>query len=271
MLKLDSLSKNFGGLPALSEVSFQLQAGEMAFLTGHSGAGKSTLLHVLGWLDAADKGVVLYEGQDRAKLPSHERARLRNRLMGFVFQFYNLMASLTARENVALVTEIAQQPMTADDATRGRGHDREQSGRQARALGELPPDAHELVRARAVLGAGRRCGHVDPAIRSIAVAAVGHIGELFVETHAVDRRGAVTVEERKRLAAGIGGVGGLGDRHTQRLGVQAHLANETRCASCGLVDRAAQRDRQARPAGAALEDMLTEPPKTKMAKPTGST
>jgi lipoprotein-releasing system ATP-binding protein len=89
-------------LDVLNGVDLDIHDGEILAILGKSGCGKSTLLHVLGWLDHADEGEVLYEGRDRAHLPHSERARLRNRVMGFVFQFYHLLPELTAEQAIAL-------------------------------------------------------------------------------------------------------------------------------------------------------------------------
>jgi len=101
---------------ALRGVDLDLHAGEFVVLLGPSGSGKSTLLNILGGLDSPSSGTVRYEGQelhldDDASMTQYRRAHI-----GFVFQFYNLIPSLTARENVALVTEIADNPMTPEEA-----------------------------------------------------------------------------------------------------------------------------------------------------------
>lgn len=101
---------------ALRRVDFELRPGELVVLLGASGSGKSTLLNILGGLDVPTSGSVLYEGSDLGGLDDAERTEYRRRHVGFVFQFYNLMPSLTARENVALVTEIASDPMTPEAA-----------------------------------------------------------------------------------------------------------------------------------------------------------
>jgi lipoprotein-releasing system ATP-binding protein len=91
-------------------VDIEVREGEILAILGKSGCGKSTLLHVLGWLDRADSGQIRFEGQDRAALPTRELARLRNRVMGFVFQFYHLLPELTALENVLLPSMIQHEP-----------------------------------------------------------------------------------------------------------------------------------------------------------------
>lgn len=101
---------------ALTEVDFDLYKGELVVLLGASGSGKSTLLNILGGLDRPTSGSVRFGRQNLADLSDKELTLYRRDHVGFVFQFYNLVASLTARENVDLVTEIAPDPMTADEA-----------------------------------------------------------------------------------------------------------------------------------------------------------
>ena len=101
---------------ALDGLDLELFAGEFTVLLGASGSGKSTLLNILGGLDSATTGSVIYRGdrltgEDDAALTAYRREHV-----GFVFQFYNLIPSLTARENVAIVTEIARDPMTPEEA-----------------------------------------------------------------------------------------------------------------------------------------------------------
>ncbi len=93
-------------LEVLRGVDLEVREGEILAILGKSGCGKSTLLHVLGWLDAVNEGKIYFDGKDRASQPAGERARLRNRVMGFVFQFYHLMPELNALENVMLPSMI---------------------------------------------------------------------------------------------------------------------------------------------------------------------
>jgi len=101
---------------ALREVDLDLYEGELVVLLGPSGSGKSTLLNILGGLDRPSTGSVHFGDQDLVDLSDKELTLYRRAHVGFVFQFYNLVASLTARENVELVTEIAPNPMSADEA-----------------------------------------------------------------------------------------------------------------------------------------------------------
>ncbi|MHA3773970.1 ABC transporter ATP-binding protein [Verrucomicrobiota bacterium sgz303538] len=101
---------------ALDGVDLDLYAGELIVLLGPSGSGKSTLLNNLGGLDVPTSGSLIYRGQDLSEANEDQLTRFRRDSVGFVFQFYNLIPSLTARENVALITEIAQDPMTPEEA-----------------------------------------------------------------------------------------------------------------------------------------------------------
>jgi putative ABC transport system ATP-binding protein len=101
---------------ALHGVDIALHEGEFVVLLGASGSGKSTLLNILGGLDVPSTGSVLYRGRELAGDDEDALTEFRREHVGFVFQFYNLIPSLTARENVALVTEIAPVPLSPDEA-----------------------------------------------------------------------------------------------------------------------------------------------------------
>lgn len=101
---------------ALRGVDFDLFLGEFVVLLGPSGSGKSTLLNILGGLDVPTTGEVIYKDHNLTAATEAELTEYRRTHVGFVFQFYNLIPSLTARENVALVTDIVERPMTAEQA-----------------------------------------------------------------------------------------------------------------------------------------------------------
>jgi putative ABC transport system ATP-binding protein len=103
---------------ALRGIDLDLYEGEMVVLLGPSGSGKSTLLNILGGLDVPTSGHVVYRGRDLTEADDADLTLYRRENVGFVFQFYNLIPSLTARENVALVTEIVEHPMTPEEALR---------------------------------------------------------------------------------------------------------------------------------------------------------
>ena len=118
--RTQGITKVYGEGPAavhaLRGVDLQVPAGELVVLLGASGSGKSTLLNILGGLDHATEGTAFFFDQELTALSDAGLSRYRRRHVGFVFQFYNLMPSLTARENVELVTEIADDPMDPGEA-----------------------------------------------------------------------------------------------------------------------------------------------------------
>jgi putative ABC transport system ATP-binding protein len=105
-----------GDVRALDGVDLDIARGEILVLLGPSGSGKSTLLNILGGLDRATSGEVLFEGRDLVKASEAQLTRYRRHAVGFVFQFFNLTPSLTARENVELIAEIADHPMSPEAA-----------------------------------------------------------------------------------------------------------------------------------------------------------
>ena len=101
---------------ALDSVDLELNAGELVCLLGASGSGKSTLLNILGGLDVPTSGNLAYKGWPLDGAEENTLTQFRRNCVGFVFQFYNLIPSLTARENVSLITAIARDPMTPEEA-----------------------------------------------------------------------------------------------------------------------------------------------------------
>jgi putative ABC transport system ATP-binding protein len=129
--RLENVQKQYGtgeaAVFALRGVDFSVEQGELIVLLGPSGSGKSTLLNILGGLDRPTAGHAWFGDLDLAMAADKDITRFRRDSVGFVFQFYNLIASLTAEENVELVTEVAHDPMPARDALAlvgltGRGH-----------------------------------------------------------------------------------------------------------------------------------------------------
>ena len=120
LFEVRALTKTYGegeaAVHALKGVDLDLYAGELIVLLEPSGSGKSTLLNHLGGLDIPTSGSVLFRGLDLAQAQESELTDFRRDSVGFVFQFYNLIPSLTARENVALITELAPDPMPPEDA-----------------------------------------------------------------------------------------------------------------------------------------------------------
>ena len=114
------LTKTYGegeaAVHALETVDLDCHAGEFVVVLGASGSGKSTLLNLLGGLDSATSGTLHYRDQDLSTADEDALTLYRRNRVGFVFQFYNLIPSLTARENVALITELAPDPMEPEEA-----------------------------------------------------------------------------------------------------------------------------------------------------------
>jgi putative ABC transport system ATP-binding protein len=111
MISLDKVSRSFGSgaaaVPAVREVSLRIEPGTFTTIVGASGSGKTTLLHMMGALDQPTSGTVLVDGKDIGRLSDDDRTRLRRDRIGFVFQFFNLLPTLTALENVALPARLA--------------------------------------------------------------------------------------------------------------------------------------------------------------------
>lgn len=106
-LVVQNIEKSYGELKVLKGINMEVKQGEITSIVGASGAGKSTLLHILGTLDKADKGSVIINGTDVCKLEGKKLAAFRNRHIGFVFQFHQLLPEFTAAENVAIPALIA--------------------------------------------------------------------------------------------------------------------------------------------------------------------
>ena len=113
LIKIENINKYFGDLHVLRDVSAEIGRGEIVSIVGPSGAGKTTLLQIVGTLDAPQSGSVLYDGVDALKLRGRELARFRNRNIGFVFQFHQLLPEFTLVENVAMPALIGGMRLTA--------------------------------------------------------------------------------------------------------------------------------------------------------------
>jgi putative ABC transport system ATP-binding protein len=117
---LRKLTKVYGqgraAVHALDGVDLDIRRGELSVLLGPSGSGKSTFLNLLGGLDRPTSGEIMFEDQSLTAMDDAALTRFRRKHVGFIFQFYNLVPSLTARENVELVSEIADNPLNAGEA-----------------------------------------------------------------------------------------------------------------------------------------------------------
>ena len=150
---------------ALRGVDIDIHQGELVVLLGPSGSGKSTFLNIIGGLDQASSGQVFFRGQDLTKMSSKELTLYRREHIGFIFQSYNLIPSLTALENVALVTEIASQPMSPLDAldavglkNRASHFPSQLSGGEQQRVGI----ARAIVNKPPILLADEPTGNLDP-------------------------------------------------------------------------------------------------------------
>ena len=107
MIELQDITRSFGTLQVLKGISLNVEKGEIVSITGPSGAGKTTLLQIMGSLDKPDSGRVLYDGRDITTLAEKELSAFRNRHIGFVFQFHQLLPEFTAKENIMIPQLIA--------------------------------------------------------------------------------------------------------------------------------------------------------------------
>lgn len=148
MLTVTNLTKTFqsegGTVHALKDVSFEVQTGEFASIIGKSGSGKSTLLSMLGALDAPTSGEILVDGQDIAKLSRSQQTTYRAQKIGFVFQHYNLIPNLSAKENVMLALEYGGTPA------------RSRKERAEELLDAVGIDANQQLRRPAYLSGGQQ-------------------------------------------------------------------------------------------------------------------
>ena len=102
MIEIENINKSYGSLQVLRDVCVDIRQGEVVSIVGPSGAGKTTLLQIIGTLDKPDSGSIIFNGTDVLKLKGGELAHFRNRNIGFVFQFHQLLPEFTALENVAM-------------------------------------------------------------------------------------------------------------------------------------------------------------------------
>ncbi len=200
---------------ALAGVDLDLYPGEFVTLLGPSGSGKSTLLNILGGLDRPSSGVVRYREHDLAVASDSELTLYRREHVGFVFQFYNLIPSLTARENVALVTEIAEHPLDPDEALalvdlrdRARHFPAQMSGGEQQRVAI----ARAIAKRPDVLLCDEPTGALDFATGRIVLAALARVNETL---------GATTV-----VITHNAGIAGMADR-VIRL-ADGHIASVTR-------------------------------------------
>jgi len=203
---------------ALHDVDLEIGRGEFIVLLGPSGSGKSTLLNILGGLDVPSSGLVLFGDQDLSAAADPELTSYRRRHVGFVFQFYNLIPSLTVRENVQLVTDIAEDPMPVDEAidlvglTPRRDHFPAQlsGGEQQRVA-----IARAIVKRPDVLLCDEPTGALDYQTGKLVLEVIARINEELGTT-------AIVITHNAAIAAMADRVVYLGDGSIQRIERNAH-------------------------------------------------
>ena len=203
---------------ALHDVDLEVARGEFIVLLGPSGSGKSTLLNILGGLDVPSTGQVVFNGQDLSAADESELTAYRRRHVGFVFQFYNLIPSLTVRENVALVTDIVEGAMPVDEAvdrvglTPRRDHFPAQlsGGEQQRVA-----IARAIVKRPAVLLCDEPTGALDYQTGKLVLEVIARINNELGTT-------AIVITHNAAISAMADRVVYLGDGSIQRIEANAH-------------------------------------------------
>ncbi|HJV71568.1 MAG TPA: ABC transporter ATP-binding protein [Ideonella sp.] len=198
---------------ALRDVDLDIARGEFIVLLGPSGSGKSTLLNILGGLDAASSGQVMFGDHNLSAAGEAALTEYRRDHVGFVFQFYNLIPSLTVRENVALVTDIVQHPMPVDEAidrvglTPRRDHFPAQlsGGEQQRVA-----IARAIVKRPEVLLCDEPTGALDYQTGKLVLEVIAHVNEEIGTT-------AVVITHNAAIAGMADRVVYLGDGRIQRI------------------------------------------------------
>ncbi len=187
---------------ALRGLDLDLYAGELVAILGASGSGKTTLVNILGGLDTATEGRVLYRGQDLTRADDHELTEYRRHYVGFVFQFYNLIPSLTARENVAIVTEIARNPMTPEEALALAGLDHRMDHFPAQLSGgeqQRVAIARAIAKQPAVLLCDEPTGALDSKTGVVVLDALDRVNRELGTTTVIITHNAVQAEMAKRV------------------------------------------------------------------------
>ncbi len=209
---------------ALRGVDLDIVEGEMLVLLGPSGSGKSTLLNILGGLDSPTDGTVRYRRRDLTTASEADLTQFRRTAVGFIFQFYNLIPSLTARENVELVTDIAEDPLSADDAlglvglAQRAGHFPAQlsGGEQQRVA-----IARALAKRPDVLLCDEPTGALDIKTGTVVLEAIANVNATLHTTVAIITHNAAIAGMADRVVSLSDGRIVHEQRHAERLPVSA--------------------------------------------------
>jgi putative ABC transport system ATP-binding protein len=192
ILRARALSKNYltGAVEvhALRSVDLDLELAELVVLLGASGSGKSTLLNILGGLDVPSDGRVWFRDQDLSAATQAQLTTYRREHVGFVFQFYNLIPSLTARENVALVTDIASDPIPADEALALVGLSERSNHFPAQLSGgeqQRVAIARAIAKRPEILLCDEPTGALDAETGRLVLRAIAHVNETLRTTVAL--------------------------------------------------------------------------------------
>ena len=206
---------------ALRDVTLTLPEGELAVLLGPSGSGKSTLLNILGGLDVPTSGQVFYREQELTTADEAELTAYRREHVGFVFQFYNLIPSLTALENVALVTDISTSPMTPAEALAlvnlapRQDHFPSQlsGGEQQRVA-----IARAIAKRPSVLLCDEPTGALDISTGIVVLEAIARVNaELGTTTVVITHNAAIAAMADRVIRLADGTVASLEERHENKL------------------------------------------------------
>jgi len=208
---------------ALRGVDFDLFPGELVVLLGPSGSGKSTLLNILGGLDVPTAGSVVYQDHNLTTAGEAALTAYRRTHVGFVFQFYNLIPSLTARENVALVTEIVDKPMTPEEALAMVGLDHRLDHFPAQLSGgeqQRVAIARAIAKRPDVLLCDEPTGALDITTGIVVLDAIDRVNrELGTSTVVITHNAAISGMADRVVRLADGQVVGT-ERNVKKLGVQ---------------------------------------------------
>lgn len=199
-LKISNLSKDFGRIQVLQDISFSFNAGTSVAITGPSGSGKSTLLHIIGTLEEPSNGKVEINGTDPFKLSEPELARYRNAVIGFVFQDHHLLPQYSVLENVLIPTLAFKQqpaaPQLAQELLKRVGLTDRISHRPAELSGgerQRVAIARALINKPSILLCDEPTGNLD-------TTTAGTIADLLFELHRSERNILIVVTHNLELA-----------------------------------------------------------------------